>query len=108
MSFSIAESKDDINSLPLFVAKYTFKGEFVSFSPLTDELTLCPFSSEDVQKVKQFGFHFKKKCEVDIEQLFSSKDELYFYEIYIRSSDNQEFTDVPIGITNYLQCTFKI
>lgn len=103
-SFSFSKADDDLSEIPLYIAKYNLTGDLLSFSPLTNELTLCPFSTKDVQEFKKFGNRYKSTCNIDIERLFNYEKEQYFYEIYIKSSENEEFTDIPIVIKNYLKC----
>jgi Meckelin (Transmembrane protein 67) len=89
MSFSFSKEDKDLSELPFFVAKYNVRGELLSFLPLTNELTLCPFTTRDTQELLRFGNHYKSSCNIDVERIFYEQDEQFIYEIFIKNSVNQ-------------------
>lgn len=107
-SFAFADKyadEGDVPILPLYIAKYDIKGNLIDkISPLTDELSLCPWSSQDTLNFKRFGNHFKKSCTVDITGLFYNNMDQFFYELYLENPLNKELIDIPVAITNYLTC----
>lgn len=97
-TYSFAQSGNEVNRLEFYIKKINFKGDVVSFSPLTDQLTLCPMSLIEATSMKRFGQYFVKTCEVDPSRLVSNQEQ-YFYELFLKVADNQ-FLDVPVLVTN--------
>lgn len=103
MSFSLKKKDQDLSEIPIYIAKYDVRGNFISFLPLTNELTLCPFSTKDTQEYLRFGNQFNVTCFVDLERIFQLEEEQHIYEMYIRNSATDTYIDIPVAITNYLK-----
>jgi hypothetical protein len=63
------------------LAVYNLDGSFNDFIDLTDQLILCPHSSGDAEKFKDFGTNIIYDCNLDLEP-FITADPTVFYELF--------------------------
>ena len=65
---------------------------------LKGDLILCSTTYDDTKDFKSFGASIKKECDINI--LEQSNKTMYFYELYLRKGNLDDFFDVPVYITN--------
>lgn len=97
VSFDTGAS-DKVGILEFTMAKYHMDGTFVGYEPLTDQLILCPHSSQETKRYREFGTNVQIDCSLDVE-LFTTLEDTYFYEIFLIDS-NGVAQDVPVLIKN--------
>lgn len=59
--------------LKYMLGRFTFDGEFIGYTELNSELSLCPMTYEDVLSMRQFGTQIESKCEISLD-LISAQD----------------------------------
>lgn len=91
---------EKLNELKFYLAMYAMNGEFLGYQKLTDQLILCPHSSEDTKRYREFGTNVIYSCDLDLEP-FITYPETVFYDLYLVDSDDT-LIEVPILITNFI------
>lgn len=89
---------DKIGVLDFKMAKYHMDGTFMGYEPLTDQLILCPHSSQETERYREFGTNVQIDCTLNVE-LYTTLEDTYFYEIFLIDS-NGLAKDVPVLIRN--------
>lgn len=98
VTFSSGED-DYISTLRFRLAQYKLDGTFLGFIDMTDQLLLCPHSSEDARTYREFGTNTEYNCNIELEPYLTA-DETIFYDLYMMDSDGK-IIDVPVLIKNY-------
>ena len=94
------------DTLTFFLARYTVEGEFMGIQKMKTQLSLCPMTYVDVQRMKMFGVVTVNECEFELKNLISNdpaklpKDANSFFELYLQDA-NGNLVDVPVLITNF-------
>lgn len=99
VTFDPSGDGDMINELKFYLAKYAMNGEFLGYDKLTDQLILCPHSSEDTKRYRKFGTNMIYNCELDLEP-YLSYSETVFYDLYL-VDNGDALLEVPILIKNF-------
>ena len=97
--FAFKETSGFDSTMSIYVKRYNIKGELISEAPLSNQLTLCSLSSEEVSNFTKFGMPFTKECETSLKGLFV-KQEMYMYELYLRLNNGSSI-DVPVVISDF-------
>ncbi len=100
---SLGSTTTAINSLPLYLAKWSFDGTYLGFEPLTDQLTLCPAARTVVDEVRRFGSNINYECNIDLRTLLDKgmTDEQVYYSLWlVDSAQGGVYVDVPVLIRN--------
>ncbi len=95
----------EIDKLEFFFRKYDISGERYNGEIKKNELILCSETYNDAQDFKKVGATFVNECFMDVDKL--SKEEMYFYEMFVRLPDGSERL-IPIIIDNENQQRTKI
>lgn len=93
------DSRTRVNELQFKLAKYALDGSFLGFEDLKDQLLLCPHSSEDSKKYREFGTNVIYKCQLDLTKYIDA-DETVFYDPYLIDDDGT-MIDVPVLFRDY-------
>jgi hypothetical protein len=92
-----------ISNLKFFLAKYNLDGNFLGWEKMSNQLIVCDYSMEDVQRIYQIGTTVQLNCTYDVSKLFSKskydrpENENVFYELYLQDY-NGDMIDVPVLI----------
>lgn len=87
-----------VGVLDFILAKYHMDGTFLGYEALTDQLILCPHSSQETQRYREFGTNVNIDCNLDV-SLYLTLADTVFYEIFLLDSDGT-LKDVPVLIEN--------
>lgn len=82
------DETSDSEHLKYILGRFSFEGEFLGYTELNTELSLCPMSYEDVLSQRLYGTQILSKCEISLDLITSrdsaSSDEMnIFYELYV-------------------------
>ncbi len=69
--FEEASTKDRNASSTFYLGRYMMNGTFVGFEVLKNQLNLCPFNYEDIQKMLKFGSVTENTCDFDLFKLIN-------------------------------------
>jgi len=92
-----------ISNLKFFLAKYNLDGNCLGWEKMSNQLIVCDYSMEDVQRIYQIGTTVQLNCTYDVSKLFSKskydrpENENVFYELYLQDY-NGDMIDVPVLI----------
>ena len=67
---------------------------------LKGDLILCTTTYDDTKDFKSFGASIKKECNIDLNQYTKDNKKMYFYELYLKNGNENEYYDVPVYISN--------
>ena len=101
LNFKMTFADDDtsgINQLEFIMMKYRLNGSLMSISPLKDEFIRCSHREEDQTNYRKFGRNIDNNCFIDIGKL--ELEEMFFYEIYLYDSVNNDYIGIPLLIDN--------
>lgn len=87
------------------LGRFTFEGEFIGYTELNSELSLCPMAYEDVLSMRQYGTQIESKCEISLDLISAQgeaapEDQNIFYELYVQDSESN-LLEVPVLVRNY-------
>ncbi|CDW85678.1 meckelin isoform 4 [Stylonychia lemnae] len=95
-----------LNKLIYKIGKFNMEGDFLGFDTVTDQLQVCETSTDEVQRMMNFGTTIENSCTFDLSTLTSSQaydhpeNQNIFYELYIQDY-NGDLIDVPVLIRNF-------
>ena len=98
VTFNPDEEKSKTGVLKFHFAKYQLDGTFLGFEDVQGQIILCPHSSSDNKKYREFGTNLEIECTFNLERFLDY--ETYFYDMFLEDEDG-ELLDVPILIKNY-------
>eukprot|EP00357_Protocruzia_adherens_P001666 CAMPEP_0114976316 /NCGR_PEP_ID=MMETSP0216-20121206/2601_1 /TAXON_ID=223996 /ORGANISM="Protocruzia adherens, Strain Boccale" /LENGTH=982 /DNA_ID=CAMNT_0002337223 /DNA_START=160 /DNA_END=3108 /DNA_ORIENTATION=- len=98
VSFATNPVTGFVHVMPFFLAKFNLDGSFVSIEELKGQFQFCPHFLDEEEVYKNFGTTYENNCEIDLNDFLSS-DPDFFYELYLRDSDN-ELVSIPVVIDN--------
>ena len=74
-------------------------GTFVGMKEIENELILCTQTYNDTVDFRSFGNTVINKCEIDLSIFSRTRNyPTYFYQLYLRKQDSDDFEDIPIPI----------
>lgn len=82
-------------------------GTLIGFETLKDQLSVCPFSYDEIKNMNKFGTVTEKSCDFDLTKLSSGPlpdDANFFFDLFIKDQ-NGNLIDVPVLITNFVDST---
>ena len=89
-----------VNLMQFQLAQFSMNGTFLGFTPLTDQLILCPHSLQDSENYREFGTNVEISCQLNLTS-FLSEPETIFYDLYFVDQDGT-LLDVPVLILNVM------
>ena len=93
------------NELHFKLAKYDLEGTFYGYEDLSNQLTICDKSPEEIANLRKIGKTTKIQCDFDVSRLVSTnkfdhfRNENFFYELFLVDY-NGDLIDIPVQITN--------
>jgi meckelin len=98
VTFDSNAGGDKVYELEFVMARFSLAGAFLGFVDLSDQLILCPHSSEDGKTYREFGTNVVIDCSLDLEP-YLTYSETVFYDLYLVDEDDA-LRAVPILVRN--------
>lgn len=95
----------DFKHLKYILGRFSFEGDFLGYTELNTELSLCPMSYGDVLSQRLYGTQIESKCEISLDLITAvgtaaPADTNVFYELYVEDKDGV-LMEIPVLIRNY-------
>lgn len=107
MKTSFVSDEVDFKHLKYILGRFSFEGDFLGYTELNTELSLCPMSYGDVLSQRLYGTQIESKCEISLDLIIAEgtaapADTNVFYELYIEDKNkNPNLMEIPVLIRNY-------
>jgi meckelin len=99
---------EPVSKLTFYLAVYSLNGTYLGLEPLTNQLQLCPQTSDYASQSTKptflsFGTYYANNCDFDAQVLLDNQTrETVFYDMYVVDEHDGSLYPVPVRIRNFL------